>query len=103
MIHGSCIRPRLHLVELMVELNENTKVPMRVLVGALGICAAAVWFTATVKNDIGNMQREMVALTTAIQALQPGDRWTGTDQRAWVQRLRDENPTLKVPIAERVK
>lgn len=87
----------------MVELNENTKVPMRVLVAALGICSAAVWFTATVKNDIGNMQREIIALTEAIKTLQPSDRWTGTDQRAWAQKLRDENPSLKVPLAERAR
>lgn len=102
MIYGRLIRGRDIAGDLMSELNEKTTVPLRVVIVALGLCASAVWFTATVKNDIAALQKEVVALTAAISAVQPSDRWTVTDQRAWAAKLADSNPSLKVPVAERV-
>lgn len=87
--------------KLMASLSERTTISIGNAVAVLAAVAAAVWFTATIKGDIETLQRDVAALVVSVRDMQPGDRWTATDQRAWVAKFAESNPSLKVPMPER--
>lgn len=91
----------------MNQLNEKTTIPVKTAIGVCIAIASAVWFTATIKNDIERVQRDVTTLTLKLDTLEKPtpmlDRWTFTDQRVWTDAVRDLNPTLKIPKAEKAR
>jgi len=75
--------------EQMGELNEKTVMPMSLVVGCVvAFVGGAIWINSSLS--------EIKYSIAAIQ-IQLSDRWTGSDMKLWVARLKFENPTLTVP------
>lgn len=75
----------------MGELNEKTVMPMGLVIGCVvAFVGGAIWINSSlseIKYSIASIQ------------LQLSDRWTGSDMKLWVAKLKFENPNLKIPEA----
>ena len=102
------LEPRLSFAtKLMNKIDEKTTMPLGVVAALFVAMMSVVGIAVKIMSDVDHLQRDVNSLAMRIDAAEKPtpilDRWTYTDHRAWVDALRDSNPTIKVPKADRVK
>lgn len=73
----------------MGELNDKTVMPLGMVVACVvTFISGALW----INNSLNKIDNRLAAMEYRVS-----DRWTGSDMKLWVAKLRIENPTLKIP------
>jgi hypothetical protein len=71
-------------------LNEGTLIPIGVAVAAVGSVILLVW-------NLSAKASQVIYRLDAIER-KLNDHWTRADQLEWIISLRDNNPSLKIPL-----
>ena len=76
----------------VVRLDKATLIPIGAVVGVV----------VTLMGTYGYLESRFDKLDRRLEKIEirESDRWSVTQQKLWVERLRGSNPTLKIPEAE---
>lgn len=73
----------------MGEINDKTVMPLSWVIAIVtAFIGGALW----INNSLNRIDNRLASMEVRVS-----DRWTGSDMKLWVAKLRIENPTLKIP------
>lgn len=91
-------------------IDSRTLVPVGAIIAlSVLLLSAKTWLEgqidgvgSKVSADVTKLSAELVELRYEIRDLKASgaDRWTASDQRLWVERLKATNPGMNVPAAD---
>jgi len=72
-----------------MELNEKTKVPLRLVIATImSFLVGAIW----INNSLNQIRNELAIIKFSVSS-----QFTVRDMELWIMKLRFENPGIKVP------
>ncbi len=84
---------------MTAKLNENTSVPLRIVVPVVATVAGAAWALSVQLNglraEMGSMNRQLIEMNAKIEGA-----WSRQNMGLWVTKFQRDNPAIKIPDAQ---